>query len=195
MNINLRRAHKLVARINDALKQHRSTVCLYDALNVWDVSDVDDVLSKKRADMKTNVETVEVLLQAKHDLRVAIDAANHASGISDIIAKRRLLLDMTEFHTPLVNHRPRQDTVTSIAGLQAQIERTKTAGSDIYSRTNTVEVMALDGHDLEQMRERKVAAERELEQLDEKLVALNISTEIRLNQWLIEALTNLNILS
>jgi hypothetical protein len=180
MQINLRKANAIQAEIKKAI----SAVKLESSVSVSEfTADVEAVLSKGELDFIQGVNKKEALIKALFQIRTAVGRANVEASISDVLAQAQQFDDIINLKSMVGNLESRKD----VSEINARIVKIKNnTGTDRASvlygeRYNVVETGVLNGDRIDLAKAEVKMLKRDRQELNDKLLSLNVNTTIQLS--------------
>lgn len=179
MQINLRKANAIQAEIKKVI----SAVKLETTVSVSEfTADVEAVLSKGELDFIQGINKKEALTKALFQIRAAVGRANVEAGISDVLAQAQQLDDIIGIKSAVTGVQERKE----VSEINARIVKIKNStGTDraavLYGdRYNVVETGVLKNDRIDQTRAEVKMLKRDRQELNDKLLSLNVNTLIQL---------------
>jgi hypothetical protein len=179
MQINLRKANAIQAEIKKAI----SAVKVESSVSISEfTSDVEAVLSKGELDFIQGINKKEALTKALFQIRAAVGRANVEAGISDVLAQAQQLDDIIGIKSMVANLQARKE----VSEINARIVKIKSSiGTDRASvlygeRYNVVETGVLNNDRIDQTKAEVKMLKRDRQELNDKLLSLNVNTTIQL---------------
>jgi hypothetical protein len=179
MQINLRKANAIQAEIKKAI----SAVKLETTVSVSEfTADVEAVLSKGELDFIQGINKKEALTKALFQIRAAVGRANVEAGISDVLAQAQQLDDIIGIKSAVTGLQERKE----VSEINARIVKIKNStGTDRASvlygdRYNVVETGVLKNDRIDQTKAEVKMLKRDRQELNDKLLSLNVNTTIQL---------------
>ena len=179
MQINLRKANAIQAEIKKAI----SAVKVESSVSVSEfIEDVEAVLSKGELDFIQAINKKEALTKALFQIRAAVGRANVEAGISDVLAQAQQLDDIIGIKSMVANLQARKE----VSEINARIVKIKSSiGTDRASvlygeRYNVVETGVLNNDRIDQTKAEVKMLKRDRQELNDKLLSLNVNTTIQL---------------
>lgn len=182
MNITLRKANALQAAIQDQIKT--ITVSLSVTLNEF--QSTDEVLAARKTSLENDKRRAD-LTSALYAIRGAVGDANATSGVSAMLSKAAYIDKRVAQLKTMA-----EATVTEdLAIVQAKLLKIANDKSESrYSfRHDTVEVSVLDQAAIDQFKKDMQALKKEKQAINDKVLELNIRTEIQLDTDVVAVLT------
>lgn len=179
MQINLRKANAIQAEIKKAI----SAVKLEASVSVTEfTADVEAVLSKGELEYIQGINKKEALTKALFQIRTAVGRANVEAGISDVLAQAQQLDDIICIKSAVANLQPRKD----VSEINARIVKIKNSPSTerttLYGdRYNVVETGVLNNDRIDNAKAEVKMLKRDRQELNDKLLSLNVNTLIQLS--------------
>jgi len=176
MKITLRKANALQAAINEALKE----LDLSTEVTINEFEKPEEVLESARLRFNFSFEKRKSLLDALYEIRRNVANANSQSGINDVLAQvARLEADIkVHYHK---SNTPEKTALNVLEGKLSKI-RDRTESSDYYRmRDDEVRSTFFCEEDVDFFKESTKRMKKEKQSLQDKLLELNVRTEIMLS--------------
>lgn len=179
MQINLRKANALQSEIRKAI----SSVNAVNNVTVTEFTqDVGAALDKAAAEHNQAVFKKVALNSALFKIRAAVGKANADSGINEVLAQVQELEALISIKSSVASSQVRKD----ISEINARIEKMKGATSErsvLYGdRYNNVETSVVSQSDIDQAKTEVKTLKRVRQDLNDKLLQLNVNTLITLSE-------------
>lgn len=177
MQINLRKANAIQSEIRRAINS-------FDVNSVVTVTEftpnIDETINKAAANYEEAISKKIALNAALFSIRSAVGKANSESGINDILAQVQETEALISIKTGVALAQPRKE----MSEINARIEKLKnTTGerSPLYGdRYQSVETSVLSQETIDSAKESLRMLKRMRQDLNDKLLELNVSTTIKL---------------
>lgn len=178
MQINLRKANALQSEIRKAI----SGVNAVSTISVTEFTQgVEGVLNKAAAEHSAAIQRKMALNTALFSIRSAVGKANADSGINQVLAQVQEMEALIGIETSVANLQVAKD----ISEIEARIEKIKsntTERASLYDRYNSVETSVVSQADIDQAKTRVKTLKRFRQELNDKLLQLNVNTLITLSE-------------
>lgn len=179
MQINLRKANAIQAEIRKAI----SSVNAANTVTVTEFTqNVEAVLGKAEKEYNEAVFKKVSLNSALFKIRAAVGKANAESGINEVLAQVQELEALIAIKNGVASAQVRKDS----AEISARIEKLKTSTSDrsaLYGdRYNNVETSVVSQVEIDKAKNDVKALKRLRQDLNDKLLQLNVNTLITLSE-------------
>lgn len=177
MELNLRKARKLEAKIGTVIKSKQNDLSTVTQVRVNE-ADVKLVVANTRLAFFDELKSINDLIKVKQDIRDLIASANFNVGVDILIAQKVLL----ESKVTLLNNFTSTDTFDvdetndQIAISKKQLD----GGQSMYARA-TLSVSFLSKLDKDKLTLDLLNTKKEIEALEDKLAELNYSAKIKLD--------------
>jgi hypothetical protein len=179
--INLRKANALQSEIRKAI----SSSGVSDTATITEYTkDVAGGLEKAMADYATDVTRKVALNTALFNIRKSVAQANASNGISDILADVELIDAKITVYSAVAT----KQVAKTLDEINARIEKMKAAPTDatgrhvIYGdRYSTVETSVVEQSTIDGAKDSVKHLKRNKQTLQDKLLALNVNTEITID--------------
>ena len=179
--INLRKANAVQSEIRKAI----SSSGVSDTATITEYTkDVAGGLEKAMADYATDVTRKVALNTALFNIRKSVAQANATNGISDILADVELIDAKITVYSAVAT----KQVAKTLDEINARIEKMKAAPTDatgrhvIYGdRYSTVETSVVEQSTIDGAKDSVKHLKRNKQTLQDKLLALNVNTEITID--------------
>ena len=185
MQLNLRQAHELQTRINSTVKELQDEMELH--VDLFYEGDPVGVLSNMTNKAFADLETVQKLLMIKAELRTKVAKKNAQAGIDERLSQIASLQRMIEAYERVMGRGMRQDLFAVKERLESRREAHKANpdNSDRYSCSDSFGVDVLDKKDHAEMKSRVKKFRREIRDMQEQILQLNVNTYVTLEQGIV----------
>jgi uncharacterized protein YdcH (DUF465 family) len=177
MEINLRKANAIQAEIRRAI----SNAVAKNTLSVSEyTADVAGVLEKAKQEFVTETKRKVALTTALYNIRKSVGQANATAGINDILAD----VQAVEAEMAIFSNIGNETVAKSLDEITARIQKIKDAPVDspraaLYGeRYNNVDTSVVEESTIAHAKERVKELKRQRQNLQDKLLALNVNTLI-----------------
>lgn len=177
MEINLRKANAIQAEIRRAI----SNAVAKNTLSVSEYTvDVAGVLEKAKQEFVTETKRKVALTTALYNIRKSVGQANATAGINDILAD----VQAVEAEMAIFSNIGNETVAKSLDEINARIQKIKDAPVDspraaLYGeRYNNVDTSVVEESTIANAKERVKELKRQRQNLQDKLLALNVNTLI-----------------
>lgn len=172
MEINLRKANAIQAEIRRAI----SNAVAKNTLMVSEfTTDVASALEKAKQEYVTETKRKVALTTALYNIRKSVGQANATAGINDILAD----VQAVEAEMAIFSIIGNETVAKSLDEINARIQKIKDARSEIYGeRYNNVDTSVVEESAIANAKERVKELKRQRQNLQDKLLALNVNTLI-----------------
>ena len=180
MEINLRKANAVQAEIRKAVNAHAVDANVSVSEFTQDLSGT--ILSAKDAYL-ANMKRKVALTTALYNIRKSVAEANATAGINGILTDVQRIEAVMALYSGVAG----QTVSKSLAEIEARLEKFKTAPSDgrlggIYGdRYNNVETSVVEQQTVEDAKAKVKELKRERQNLQDKLLALNVNSLITIS--------------
>jgi hypothetical protein len=175
MKITLKRAHDLSRAVLKASK--KLAIAPTRSISVYS-EDVAAAINHGQAEFHANWSDFERLTNAFYAIRELINGANQSSGLHAKETQRKLIDAKLAKLNSLTLGAP---VSVREVGLRMQNARARNESADVYSVTDTMEVLVLDENAKSMIEEHISALERERADLTDEIAAINFKTKITLD--------------
>lgn len=176
MEINLRKANAIQAEIRRAI----SNAVAKNTLMVSEfTTDVAGALEKAKQEYVTETKRKVALTTALYNIRKSVGQANATAGINDILAD----VQAVEAEMAIFSSIGNETVAKSLDEINARIQKIKDAPQDARSaiygeRYNNVDTSVVEESTIANAKERVKELKRQRQNLQDKLLALNVNTLI-----------------
>ena len=185
MQLNLRQAHELQTRINSTVKELQDDMELN--VDLFYEGDPVGVLSNMTNRAMSDLETIQKLLMIKSELRGKVARKNAQAGIDDRLSQIACLQRMIEVYERAMGRGMRQDlfAVKERVASRREAHKANPDNSDRYSCSDSFNVDVLDKKDHSEIKSRIKKFRREIRDLKEQILQLNVNTYVILEQGIV----------
>jgi len=175
MKISLRKANALQLAINEAL----SGIGINTDIEITEFENPTEVIDARRIEFVKNISRRDALTDVLYDIRKSVSAANHTSGIDDLLTNIARLEKKMQVYSSVAKQRPMIDEKV-IAGKLDKI-RNKSGGEVYYGQDSSVKTSFMLQQDLDAFKTNAAALKKQKQALQDQLLELNVRTEISLD--------------
>lgn len=179
MEINLRKANAIQAEIRKAMNANEASA----SISVTQYTqNLEGTLETAKQDYVAGVKRKVALVTALYNIRKSVAEANATAGINGVLTEvQGIEAEMTVYSTVAG-----QTVAKGLAEIQARLEKIKTAPQDsrsaIYGeRYNNVDTSVVEQATIDHAKARVKELKRQRQNLQDKLLALNVNTQITIN--------------
>ena len=185
MQLNLRQAHELQTRINSTVKELQDEMELN--VDLFYEGEPAGVLSNMTNKAFADLETIQKLLMIKAELRTKVAKKNAQAGIDERLSQIASLQRMIEAYERVMGRGMRQDLFAVKERLESRREAHKANpdNGDRYSCSDSFNVDVLDKKDHAEMKSRVKKFRREIRDMQEQILQLNVNTYVTLEQGIV----------
>nr|NDG05928.1 hypothetical protein [Oxalobacteraceae bacterium] len=187
MNISLRRAAALQNSIHDAIRELR----LVRSIKLNEFQAAEPQLLQAGVDHRVGLRTRSSLMWVLYQIRQAVGRANAAAGIGDRLAQVALLDKEIQFYSELAGCQAREGAEV-VAGRLDKIRNSPAETS--YYRESVVESSVFEVQDIQEFRKLVSEHRRARQNLQDQILALNVCTEITLEDEAVQILQSAKLL-
>lgn len=186
MKISLRKASALQAAINDTV----ATLDLSTEVRINEFEKPSAKMEDTAARFGENLKRRSNLLDALYVVRNAVSVANNDSGIDALLGNAaRLDKDLT-----LYSRLAKLEPATSADVIIGKLGKIKGRSEDYYGREDVVSTTVFDSAALNDFKARAFTLKKAKVEIQDKLLELNVRTEIEVSAEVVEILEKENIL-
>ena len=185
MQLNLRQAHELQTRINSTVKELQDEMDLN--VDLFYEGDPVGVLSNMTNRAMSDLETIQKLLMIKSELRGKVARKNAQAGIDDRLSQIACLQRLIEVYERAMGRGMRQDlhAVKERLASRREAHKANPDNSDRYSCSDSFNVDVFDKKDHSEIKSRIKKFRREIRDLQEQILQLNVNTYVILEQGIV----------
>ena len=182
MQLNLRQAHELQTRINSTVKELQDE--METNVDLFYEGEPAGVLSNMTNKVFSDLETIQKLLMIKSELRTKVAEKNAQAGIDGRLSQIACLQRIIEAYERVMGRGMRQDLFAVKERLASRREAHKANpdNSDRYSCSDSFNVDVLDKKDHSEIKSRIKKFRREIRDMQEQILQLNVNTYVTLEQ-------------
>lgn len=189
MQLNLRKARKLEAKIKTWLSENEATLKAKVRVK-QEPSKAMEVIEQTHQKACLELSDRAALIDARHQIRRLIGEANETQGINALMGHRELLKDMFSEYNGLISQDERL-SAEELTDLLSSKSKQLDSGETSYRYMDT-EITTKTGvfskEDLDSFKERREELKKQIEDTEDQLSAKNLNTKITLDQNLVELL-------
>ena len=176
MEINLRKANAIQAEIRKAI----TAVKAENTVNVTEFTqDVAGTISKAAADYKAAVDRTIQLTTALYNIRNSVAEANANAGVNTILGQVEAVDKLMGIHSIVAGVQVAKTLDEINARLEKLKNQTGDSASRIYGdRYNTVETTVVDQETVNAAKAKVKELKRQRQNLQDKLLSLNVNQQI-----------------
>lgn len=189
MKLSLRKASALQASINETLKG----IVLDVNVSLNEFQDAEAVIAAKRAELTERIQRQIALTKALYAIRMAVGAANAASGVDNTLAEMALADKTIRIYTQLSGVAERTSAAV-IAGKLHKIANRKDDSNRSYLFESEVSTTVFEKSDIDEAKAKLAEAKKTKQKLQDKLLEINVRNEIELPQEVVDVLNKENLL-
>ena len=187
MKISLRKANAVQEAINEAVK----ALDLGTRVELNEFEEVEDQIQTARDRFWKNTTIRNSLVKALYEIRASVAQANAAAGINDMLANVAYLDKQISFNNSLA----REGAQTALRVLNGQVKKNAESKDDAYRYgLREVSTSIFTEEEVEIFRKNVANFKREKQRLQDRLLELNVQTEIALTETTAEFLKSVDIL-
>jgi len=185
MQLNLRQAHELQTRINSTVKELQDEMDLN--VDLFYEGDPVGVLSNMTNKAMADLETIQKLLMIKSELRGKVARKNAQAGIDDRLSQIACLQRLIEVYERAMGRGMRQDlhAVKERLASRREAHKANPDNGDRYSCSDSFNVDVFDKKDHSEIKSRIKKFRREIRDLQEQILQLNVNTYVILEQGIV----------
>ena len=182
MQLNLRQAHELQTRINSTVKELQDEMELN--VDLFYEGEPAGVLSDMTNRAMSDLETIQKLLVLKAQIRGKVAKKNAQAGIDERLSQIACLQRMIEVYDRAMGRGMRQDLFAVKERLASRREAHKANpdNSDRYSCSDSFNVDVFDKKDHAEMKSRIKRFRKEIREMNEQVLQLNVNTYVTIEE-------------
>jgi hypothetical protein len=186
MKITLRKANTVQAAINEALKalELRTTVVLNE------FEKAESQIAVVRDKFNENLETRNRLVTALYEIRRAVANTNANAGINDLLAEVAQIEKQLAFYNGLV----RSGAQLSDSVINGRLERVRNAKEERFYGRDEITTSIFTEPEVDSFKRSVAEFKRQKQKLQDRLLELNVQTEIELSENVVNSLNSVDIL-
>lgn len=187
MKLTLRKANAVQAAINEAIK----TLDLGTTVTLNEFEGVTEQIKSARDRFFAANETRNDLVTALYEIRRKVATANATAGINNMLSNVAQAEKIISFNTMLAS----KGTQTALRVLAGQVQKNAEAKDEGYGYSRRDVVTSIfTAEEIEDFRRAAASAKREKQRLQDRLLELNVRTEIELDEQTAVFLETVDIL-
>ncbi len=188
MKVSLKEARRIERRIQE--KALRKGYPLRSSLNIYDHVSVQNEVKKAAEAAEAAVINTLDLIFTRSKIRRLIQITNENSGINSLIAKREKYIRILSVWEDVVGTYADVQTVQAIkGGLDTKLARAQNGTSEYSAAPNKVEFVAIAPEFNVTAEENVQTTQRNIDNCDDELLALNALTKIEIPSDVYQTLT------
>lgn len=191
MNITLRKASTLQASIIQTLSTIDFEACWTTELTEFE--DIEDNIKAAIATFELNVERRSQLMTAMHDIRANVGRANFNAKIDMLLAELNIVEKDIQFYQQYSSWTI-QPSLKVLNGRMDKIRNAPEPGPNQYHRTDTIKTSVITQDMYDSFKSRLSESRKHKQELQDKLMELNVRNCIILRESTVETLTKENII-
>ena len=182
MQLNLRQAHELQTRINSTVKELQDEMELN--VDLFYEGEPAGVLSDMTNRAMSDLETIQKLLVLKAQIRGKVAKKNAQAGIDERLSQIACLQRMIEVYERAMGRGMRQDLYAVKERLASRREAHKANpdNGDRYSCSDSFNVDVFDKKDHAEMKSRIKRFRKEIREMNEQVLVLNVNTYVTIEE-------------
>ena len=182
MQLNLRQAHELQTRINSTVKELQDDMELN--VDLFYEGEPAGVLSDMTNRAMSDLETIQKLLVLKAQIRGKVAKKNAQAGIDERLSQIACLQRMIEVYERAMGRGMRQDLYAVKERLASRREAHKANpdNGDRYSCSDSFNVDVFDKKDHAEMKSRIKRFRKEIREMNEQVLQLNVNTYVTIEE-------------
>ena len=180
MKLSLRKANALQAAINEVI----AALDLSTDIKINEFENPAEKLALASGRMTANLGRRSGLMDALYEIRGSVSAANHVSGINTMLGDVARLEKDIVFYTRLAKLEPSMSQEVIVGKLGKIKGRTE----DYYGREDLVMTNIFNADELVTFKEKLAALKKQKLAVQDKLLELNVRTDIELSESSVELL-------
>jgi hypothetical protein len=187
MELTLRKANAVQVAINDAIK----ALPLTTEITINEFEDVETQINVARDRFWENSSTREKLVAALFDIRAKVAQANASSSINDMLTSAAAIEKQIGFNSTMASKGPQ----VPLPVLVGQIKKNANSKDDGFGyNSRPVNTSIFTEAEIEDFKRNAALLKKVKQQIQDKLLELNIHTKIELETRTVEILEKVGIL-
>lgn len=188
MNITLRKANAIQTSINEMIKHTELTT----EVKLNEFQNPEALISEANVQFLLALSKKDALYSALYEIRKAVSRANAQNSVDQILAEIAHLDKTIATYADLANKKP-VESMELVKGRLDKIRNAKEDHSYLYGRDGvTTSILAKD--DIDAFARKVTEAKRSKQQLQDRLLEINVRSEIALDAITEGTLTNVGLL-
>lgn len=189
MKITLRKANAIQQSIQDLIRG----IQVETNISINEFENVNTKLDEATAKLSASLVAIGDLYEALFSIRLLVGKAN-SEEIDGLITRAAHLEKLIQLNSQLSNLAPRTN-IDVLNGTLDKIRASNSEASSVYgSRYNQVNTTVLTGEDIAKVKAAVAKFKKEKQKLQDKVLELNIRTEIELPENVVTILTDADLL-
>lgn len=176
MNISLRKANAIQASINDLIKRTE----LDTEVKLNEFQSPETLVQDANVAFLQALSRKEALYSALYEIRKAVSRANAQNSVDQLLAEVAHLDKVIGIYSELASKKPRE-SMDVVKGRLDKMRNAKEDHSYLYGRHNEITTSILEKLDLEAFARKVAEFKRNKQQLQDRLLEINVRTEITLD--------------
>lgn len=180
MEINLRKARKLEAKINSlAAKQAALEFNLSILASSTDEEAINELVAAK-ARLTEQIQNSLALTKVRYAIRRKIEQANEAVGVNQLMNDREQIQSKLAYYNTIegLETCSQREMLDLLAAKRKSLEK---GNDNFYGKVN-VSVNTLSKEEKEALESQAVSLRRELEEIEEQLIQKNVGAKVTLSE-------------
>lgn len=186
MRVSLRKANALQQSIRDLIQ----VIEVEGTLRINEFQDASQVIAKAQADVTQNLQRRIALQEALYEIRASVADANYASGIQKLLTEAQRIERVQAEYANVVRE---TNKMVPLEEIKARQEKFQKQDQDLYGR-NEIITGVLDETRLGTFKVTVANLKNQKQDIQDKLLELNVKTEVELAEGLVAVLKSENIL-
>lgn len=175
MKLSLRKANAL----QNAVQEHIKDIDIKTSISLNEFQEAPTTMLTARAEVLSNDVRRSELTRAIYEIRKLVGRANVESGVADLLTDAALI-DKRLGHLKGLTECKVADDINVVVGKLAKLKEQDTK-SRVYGYNDSVETGVLDAQQIEMFKSHMRDLKKEKQQLNDKVLELNVRTEITLD--------------
>jgi hypothetical protein len=175
MKLSLRKANAL----QNAIQDHIKDIDIKTSISLNEFQEAPTAMLTARAEVLANDVRRSELTRVIYEIRKLVGRANVESGVADLLTDAALI-DKRLGHLKGLTECKCSDDMNVVVGKLAKLKEQDTK-SRVYGYNDSVETGVLDAQQIEMFKSHMRDLKKEKQQLNDKVLELNVRTEITLD--------------
>ena len=191
MKLTLRRANTLQLLINDQI----AATQILTNITVSKFDNVEELIKNSVEKLDTNLQFRLLLTQLYYNIRKKVGKASQDAGIADLLTDLNAANKAEALYKSLINNQKAMEPVDVLKARQEDLKnQSPTAATVAYRSFGTFETSLISQSGADAIVKQLSNIRKEKQKISDKLLHLNVSTEIELTEQEQEILTKLDLL-
>ena len=186
MRVSLRKANALQQSIRDLITE----IGISNSIHINEFQDASKILAEAQTKMTANLERRVALQEALYSIRAHVAEANHTSGIQQLLTDVQRIDRVQGEYSTILRENVKAVPLDEIEARQAKFRKQE---QDIYNR-NEIITSVFNENSLGTFKVTVSNLKTQKQSIQDKILELNVKTEIDLPQELVDVLKKENLI-